>query len=139
MPDWTEARRKAFVISVLRSGMRRFPNKYKALSSACVGVRLNKSSGRQAKHYKCAKCRKLYPSSNVQVDHIIPVVGPEGFTSFDTYIDRLFCSEDNLQVLCRECHKEKTSCERTARMYKVSKSKTNTRNVSRRKAARGTE
>lgn len=115
MPDWTEARRKAFVISVLRSGMRRFPNKYKALASACVGVRLNKSSGRQAKHYKCAKCRKLYPSSNVQVDHIIPVVGPEGFTSFDTYIDRLFCSEDNLQVLCKPCHLKKSAAERKGR------------------------
>ena len=114
-PEWTEGRLKAFVTSVLRSGMRRFPNKYKALSSACVGVRLNKSSGRQAKHYKCAKCKKLYTSTNVQVDHIIPVVGPEGFTTWDAFIARLFCSVENLQVLCKKCHLKKSAQERKGR------------------------
>lgn len=63
-------------------------------------------------HYKCAKCKGDFPSKEVQVDHKSPVVGVGGFKDWDTYIDRLYCEADNLQVLCLTCHKEKTKLER---------------------------
>jgi len=45
----------------------------------------------------------------VQVDHIIPVIDPAtGFTTWDAFIERLFCDRDNLQVLCTSCHDIKT-------------------------------
>ena len=49
----------------------------------------------------------------VQVDHKSPVIDPEvGFISWDVYIDRMFCEKDNLQILCVDCHKEKTAQEK---------------------------
>jgi 5-methylcytosine-specific restriction endonuclease McrA len=34
---------------------------------------------------------------------------------WNTYIVRLFVTKDQLQVLCKPCHKEKTNLENTAR------------------------
>jgi 5-methylcytosine-specific restriction endonuclease McrA len=66
-------------------------------------------------HYICSKCKGSFRSADVQVDHIQPVVGPEGFTTWDAYIDQLFCDESNLQVLCLDCHKSKTLIEKGER------------------------
>lgn len=52
----------------------------------------------------------------MQVDHIKPVVSPtKGFQSWDDFIDKLYCEKDNLQVLCKSCHKEKTLKEKKKR------------------------
>lgn len=46
---------------------------------------------------------------NIIVDHIKPVIDPAvGFTTWDSFIEGLFCEKDNLQALCRTCHKAKT-------------------------------
>lgn len=62
--------------------------------------------------YKCESCGKF--CKKVDVDHIEAVgptpgsrVAPEGYT-WDEFINRLFCGEDNLQALCKQCHKSKT-------------------------------
>ena len=68
-----------------------------------------------AEHYKCNACNKEWPLTEVQVDHIIPVVGPEGFVDWNTYVDRLFCDKSNLQVLCTTCHDKKTHKEKQNR------------------------
>ncbi len=110
---WTEGRFRAFITSALRSAFRKFPNKFAVLKRAFEGKRINKRTGREAAHYKCATCEKLYVAKDVQVDHIEPVVSPsEGFVSWDVYIQRLYCDETNLQVLCTSCHKKKTASER---------------------------
>ena len=41
---------------------------------------------------------------NKCVDHIDPVVPNIGFTSYDDYINRLFCEMNNLRLLCKKCH-----------------------------------
>lgn len=111
--SWTEGRMRSFIVSALRAAFRRFPNKYIALKNAFIGKRVNKKSGREAAHYECATCGKHFVAKDVQVDHINPVVLPsEGFTTWDNYIHRLYCSLDNLQVLCVGCHKKKTASER---------------------------
>ena len=54
--------------------------------------------------------------NNAVVDHILPVVCPNvGFVDWNTIIERLFCEEDGFQLLCHECHMEKTSFERKKR------------------------
>lgn len=116
--EWTEGRRKSFITSVLRSGSRKWPAKYTALAAAYVDTRINKKSGRLAKHYKCNSCKGLFTSTNVQVDHIEAIVGPEGFTTWDNFIERLFCPIGNLQVLCTNCHKEKSALEKQERKKK---------------------
>ena len=117
--EWTEARFRAFIISALRAYMKRFPPKWKALKSAAVGRLINKRSGRLAEHYECASCKDTFVARDVQVDHIEPVVSPqEGFQDWWTYMNRLYCEAENLQVLCKPCHKEKTNAERKERVKK---------------------
>jgi len=72
--------------------------------------------------YKCAGCSEVVPNTTVKdgarvkntfVDHIIPVVDPSvGWVSWDDTIDKLFAELDNLQLLCGNCHKEKSDEER---------------------------
>ena len=115
--EWTEARFRAFIISALRAYMKRFPPKWKALKAAMVGKKINKRTGRLAEHYLCASCGGFFVARDVQVDHIDPVVSPEeGFQDWWTYFNRLYCEADNLQVLCKQCHREKTNAERKERM-----------------------
>lgn len=68
-----------------------------------------------SKHFKCNKCKKHFPTSQVAVDHIKPVVGKEGFTTWDSFIENLFCEIEGLQVLCETCHNKKTKKEQTIR------------------------
>jgi 5-methylcytosine-specific restriction endonuclease McrA len=117
--EWTPARFKGFVTSALRTASRRWPPKFEALKKALVGKKVNKKTNKLANHYKCASCRQLFTSTDVQVDHISPVVDPvKGFVSWDVFIDRLFCEEDNYQVLCKPCHAEKTKAEKAQRSKK---------------------
>ncbi len=114
--EWTLARFNSFVKSALRSASQRWPVKYKVLSEAYVGQKINESSGRLAKHYKCKSCEKDYPAKNVQVDHVKPIIDPvQGFTTWDEVIYNMFCERDNLQVLCKTCHDTKTKSEKEER------------------------
>lgn len=71
--------------------------------------------------YLCAICGNIVSPTvngkkNVAVDHIVPVVDvEEGFTTWDNYIERMFCEEDNLQLICSICHDKKTKAEREGR------------------------
>jgi len=110
---WTDGRFRSFITSAIRSGFRRYPNKYIALKNAFLKRKKNKASGRLAAHYRCAQCKKAFPNKDVQVDHILPVVDPVvGFVNWDTYIQRMYCAVENLQVLCKKCHAVKTKEER---------------------------
>lgn len=117
--EWTEARFKSFVTSALRAASRRWPPKYKALKEAFAGKKVNAKTGKLAMHYTCAACNKLYVATDVQVDHIKPVVDPKkGFVSWDVYINRMFCEIEDLQVMCKPCHKIKTDQEKLERKKK---------------------
>ena len=55
-------------------------------------------------------------AGKVYVDHIDPILSiDKGFTNWDDYINSMFCSADNLQVLCHICNKEKTQDENKKR------------------------
>ena len=113
--QWTQARFDSFIKSALRSASVRWPPRYTVLREACVGTKVNVKSGRMAKHYKCNRCREEFPAKDVQVNHIIPVVPIEGFTSWDDTIKRMFCEKDKLEVLCIPCHKTITKQENEER------------------------
>jgi 5-methylcytosine-specific restriction endonuclease McrA len=85
------------------------------LSEACVGTKVNVKSGRMAKHFQCNLCKGEFPSKDVQVNHILPVVPIEGFTSWDDVIKRMFCEKNGLEVLCIPCHKQITKQENEER------------------------
>ena len=117
--QWTEARFKSFITSALRTATQRWPPKFEALKAAFVDRKVNKKTGKLAQHFSCASCKGEFVSKDVQVDHKKPVVDPKkGFQGWETYIDRLFCETENLQVLCVPCHKSKTASEKEQRKKK---------------------
>jgi len=114
MKEWTSARKKSFIVSVLRGGSRRWPPKYETLNEAKTEKKVNQSTGRIAQHFTCKGCGKDYPAKMVNVDHIEPIVDPvQGFVDWNTFVERLFCDKDNLQVLCKTCHDLKTKKEKS--------------------------
>lgn len=95
----------SYIVSALRKIAAWWPPKSEAL----------KKSKRGPDAFLCAHCGMDFSRRFVQVDHITPVVRVAGETTWDDYIDRLFCPLDNLQVLCKPCHQIKTISEAKAR------------------------
>lgn len=113
MKEWTPARKKSFIVSVLRGGSRRWPPKYETLNEAKTEKKVNQSTGRIAQHFRCASCGEEFPAKQVNVDHILPVVDPVvGFVDWNTFVENLYCEKENLQVLCSTCHTEKSNLEK---------------------------
>jgi len=113
---WTEARFNSFVKSQLRKG---------SMKWAPINI-AKKAAWRRRGFYLCADCGIEAPTTldpetkggkrikNVYVDHIAPIVDPaEGFTTWDDYIERLYCELENLQVLCKTCHDGKSDIEKS--------------------------
>jgi 5-methylcytosine-specific restriction endonuclease McrA len=74
--------------------------------------------------YECAMCKELFSAKEVQVDHRNPVIDiKEGWQGWDSYIERLFCDVDQLDVLCTTCHDVKSSHEVQMRKYFRAKKK----------------
>lgn len=122
--EWTNGRMNSFIMSTLRSGMRRWPPFWKAHKAASEGKSINPKTGRVAEHKKCASCHNNLPTKEVQVDHIMPVVDPAtGFVSWDETIYRLYCDTSNLQVLCKACHLLKTKADKALRKEPVKETK----------------
>jgi len=106
---WSEARFKSFIKGALRAATRRWGPIHQARKDAWVrrGV------------YKCVGYKRRWHHTRwrdgVFVDHIHPVIGPEGFTTWDLVIENMFVEIDKLQVLCKDCHDRKTKDERQKR------------------------
>lgn len=62
----------------------------------------------------CSVCKGEFLRKDLQVDHIQPVgptpgtknAGPD--TTWDVFINRMFCDESGLRVVCVGCHNKKT-------------------------------
>jgi 5-methylcytosine-specific restriction endonuclease McrA len=113
--EWTKSRFESFIKSALRSASQRWGPKFASLQDAFVDKRINPKSGRLGKHYKCNACEGIFPSAEVQVDHIHPAVPITGFTTWDEVIELMFCEKDGFQVLCKDCHSIKTKQENAER------------------------
>jgi len=103
---YTEAGYIGFIRSGLRSKWVRWAGRYKALQAAS-----RPAVGRAARsrfEYQCACCKGWFLQSQVEVDHLIPC---GKFTTLDDlpqWVGRLFCEPEDLQVLCKVCHNDKT-------------------------------
>ena len=66
--------------------------------------------------YLCETCR--CPTKKPEVDHRMPVGATPGArdapadATWDGLITRLFCAADGLEVLCRDCHAQRTAVQR---------------------------
>lgn len=96
---------KSFIIQVLRRGSYKWKPRTEALKRARISRGV----------YKCNMCEGEFKRKEMHIDHIKPVIDYKGFTTWDDYIDRLFCDVDGFQVLCAPCHDNKTSIENEIR------------------------
>lgn len=67
---------------------------------------------RQKFEYQCAQCLGWFPEKQINVDHIIPAGTLRCANDLPGFVERLFCEEHNLQVLCSTCHDLKTKNEK---------------------------
>lgn len=88
-----------FEIKKIRSALRQVW--HRSYARALVVKRCTRKDGFQY----CEKCNKKTPG--VKVDHIVQVGDVDAH-----HIQRLFTPSQNLQGLCRECHRVKTRLER---------------------------
>ena len=106
---WNE---RTQIVNALRKVWRNSPPRRDALKAVALGKGW----------WKCSACKKK--SEKPKIDHIIPVVDTStGFIDWNTYINRLFCVADNLQVLCSSCHEKKTKEEKKERKLNEKKKK----------------
>ncbi len=117
--EWSQARFTSFIKSALRGA--RWPEKYRAIQNAFIEHGTNPATGRKCKLHLCSICRGLFPQNAVHADHVVPVIGPEGFVSWDLFIERLYCEANGFRALCKGCHKIITDAERAERAAHSSK------------------
>lgn len=98
-----------------------------ALERAAMPGHIDPNRPRVTKWSKCAECQKPEPQYLCQVDHIFPRVPID--SSFedmtkDEFVDRTWCEVEQLQTLCKPCHKIKTKIEaKERRLIKKGKTK----------------
>lgn len=101
-----ESDRKRIIIQVLR----RASYIWKPRSECRKEARVSRGV------YECNMCKACFKIKETVVDHITPIVDPAlGFTDWNDYIEKMFCDQDGLQVLCKPCHKIKTDAENALR------------------------
>ena len=105
----TEAAYWGMVRSVLRRGFRYWKPIQRAKASARIVY--NGENKRRKWSYICAKCGGEFDAKGVQVDHIKPVGSLRCLDDLPQFVANL-TQEYGYQVLCKECHKEKTNKER---------------------------
>jgi 5-methylcytosine-specific restriction endonuclease McrA len=110
LPKW--------IIPRLRSMSRFWPEKNEALNNAKVKLQIGfyKNGNPEYKTlFKCHYCEQLFDRTDIQVDHINPIVSVEGFKDWSAYIEALFCPANELQILCKEDHQAKSFLENQLR------------------------
>jgi hypothetical protein len=109
-PMYAEAKKRAFLGKTV----------YRCVKPECE---FRVYTGASTKNFEALK--EEYPpliraseSKSLQMDHISPVVPYDSSTkemSLDEMLPRVYCNEDNLQYICKACHKEKSSREASIR------------------------
>lgn len=65
--------------------------------------------------YLCAQCKLIFPRKEIQIDHIEPVTPLTGWKDLDTFVTRLKVSAEQMQAICKGCHKKKSGVENETR------------------------
>lgn len=121
---WTEAKFRSFI----KNNLRRATNKWQPIQECKTKARVARGL------YICACCGEEVENTtkdengirtnNIFIDHINPIIDPDvGFTTWDECIDRMFCELENLQLMCKECHDNKTNKEKEIAKERRARSK----------------
>ncbi len=108
-----------WLIPKLRKISLYWPEMNEALKRAKVKVQVGHFKNGKPKFktfIKCESCDELFESEkDINRDHKVPVVDISGFENWDIYLNSLFCSSDNIQIICKPCHEGKTEFENEER------------------------
>ena len=74
----------------------------------CKTLMYEGTSDKKLKEYQAKFPKYKVLKGRIEIDHLVPVVGEEGFVDYNTYIERLFCEKENLRPLCPSCHSKKS-------------------------------
>ena len=58
--------------------------------------------------YKCNDCEQMLKGAEIKVDHVKPIGTFKEADDIKDFFFKIFCSYDNLQILCDDCHDHKT-------------------------------
>ena len=108
---WTKSQYFGFIRGALRRAATRYPVKYQVKDAA----RRPKPEGTPGRHrfeFNCNHCDGWFKEADTEVDHIVPAGSLRDFDDLAGFCERLFCEPDNLQLLCKKCHRTKTNEER---------------------------
>ena len=109
--QWTVSRYNSFIRGALRQAWMRWPPNQAVKKKARIERGIYLCQGYKRKPHKVAASIKEEGKrkNNIFTDHIDPV---GKHIDWDTTVERLFCEEENLQLLCRKCHDRTTKEER---------------------------
>lgn len=100
-----------FVKNLLRQGSVKWKGRSECLKRARKRVRVGETKTGKAVwkfYWQCAACSEWFRNEKqMEVDHIEEIGPFKG--CWTDYINRVFCSQDNLQALCVACHMKKTT------------------------------
>ena len=100
--------------SFIRSGLRQKSRWWKPITECKMKARrpYKGPNKRQKFEYLCNSCKTWFPDKQINVDHIVGAGSLNCGQDLPGFVDRLFCEQDNLQVLCTTCHDHKTKLEK---------------------------
>lgn len=100
--------------SFIRSGLRQKSRWWKPITECKLKAKraYKGPNKRQKFEYQCNLCKNWFPEKQINVDHIIPAGSLNCAEDLPGFVERLFCEQDNLQVLCENCHNIKTQNEK---------------------------
>jgi 5-methylcytosine-specific restriction endonuclease McrA len=100
--------------SFIRSALRQKSRWWKPITECKMKARrpYKGPNKRQKFEYLCNSCNRWFPEKQINVDHIVGAGSLNCGQDLPGFVDRLFCEQDNLQVLCTTCHDHKTKLEK---------------------------
>ncbi len=104
MQTMSESEFWSFIRSALRNRTRFWKPRLEALKRARRVY--NGPNKRQKWEFKCAICGNHFKQTQVEVNHIIPAGSLKSKEDLPSFVENLFCEVDNLEVVCKTCHKE---------------------------------
>jgi len=100
--------------SFIRSALRNKSRWWKPISVCKLRAKrpYKGANKRQKFEYQCNVCKGYFPEKDINVDHKIPAGSLNSGADLPGFVERLFCEEKDLQVLCETCHTKKTNLEK---------------------------
>lgn len=100
--------------SFIRSALRQKSRWWKPITECKLQAKraYKGTNKRQKFEYQCKACKGWFPEKQINVDHIKPAGSLNCAQDLPGFVERLFCEQDNLQVLCEKCHDTKTKLEK---------------------------